>query len=55
MKFLVIDNCPAPAPLQPAIVRIKQASGATLQSCDRSKEAEPLLAKLGKKSQALRR
>ncbi len=51
MNFKVIDNCPVPAPLYPALMAIKKKSGATLVSCDRSPQAEPLLKKLGKMSQ----
>lgn len=51
MKFDLIDCCPVPAKLAPAVRRIKHRSGATLQSCDRSTQAEPLLRKCGKKSQ----
>ena len=43
MKFEVIDNCPVPASLAPAIREIKRRTGATLNSCDRSSEAEPFL------------
>ena len=43
MKFEVIDNCPVPAGLAPAILEIKRRTGATLNSCDRSSEAEPFL------------
>ena len=51
MRFEVIDNCPVPTNLAPAIRAIKRRSGAELVSCDRSPEAEPLLRKLGKQSQ----
>jgi hypothetical protein len=51
MHFDVIDGCPVPQRLAPAIRRIKQRSGASLNSCDRSPEAEPMLQKLGKMSQ----
>ncbi len=51
MRFTIVDGCPVPAKLAPAIERIKQRTGATLNSCDRSPAAEPLLAGLGKKSQ----
>jgi hypothetical protein len=43
MKFEIIDNCPVPAQLAPCIREIKKHTGATLNSCDRSKEAEPFL------------
>jgi hypothetical protein len=51
MRFEIIDACPVPARLAPAIRRIKERSGATLNSCDRSREAEPYLAKYRKMSQ----
>jgi peptidoglycan hydrolase-like protein with peptidoglycan-binding domain len=51
MKFEVIDNCPVPSQLAPTIRAIKARTGAVLNSCDRSAEAEPFLRKLGKKSQ----
>lgn len=51
MRFEVIDQCPVPAKLAPALRRIKARSGATLNSCDRSPEAEPILRRHGKKSQ----
>lgn len=51
MRFVVIDRCPVPAPLAEEINAIKAKTGATLVSCDRSPEAEPLLRKHGKKSQ----
>jgi lysozyme len=43
LRFEVIDNCPVPAGLAPAIREIKRRTGATLNSCDRSSEAEPFL------------
>lgn len=51
MRFEVIDSCPVPARLAPAIRRIKSRSGSLLNSCDRSPEAEPHLRRLGKMSQ----
>ncbi|MGZ4392883.1 MAG: peptidoglycan-binding protein [Gaiellaceae bacterium] len=51
MEFTLIDNCPVPAELADEIQKIKQMSGASLNSCDRSPEAEPLLARCGKHSQ----
>ena len=51
MKFEVIDKCPVPAKLAPALQRIKSRSGASLVSCDRSPAAEPLLKQNGKMSQ----
>jgi murein L,D-transpeptidase YcbB/YkuD len=43
VKFEIIDNCPVPARLAPVVREIKARTGATLNSCDRSPEAEPLL------------
>lgn len=51
MHFEIIDNCPVPAKLAPALREIKRRTGATLNSCDRSTEAEPYLRRLGKQSQ----
>ncbi len=51
MEFVVIDNCPVPSQLANDIQRIKALSGAHLNSCDRSPEAEPVLRKCGKHSQ----
>lgn len=51
MEFVVIDNCPVPAELGDEIRRIKEISGAHLNSCDRSPEAEPILRQHGKHSQ----
>jgi len=51
VEFVVIDNCPVPAELADEIQRIKEISGAHLNSCDRSPEAEPILRRHGKHSQ----
>lgn len=51
MRFEVIDNCPVPAELADEVRELKRLSGAILNSCDRSPEAEPLLRRLGKMSQ----
>jgi Putative peptidoglycan binding domain len=51
VDFVVIDNCPVPAELADEIARIKQLSGAHLNSCDRSPDAEPILRQHGKHSQ----
>jgi Putative peptidoglycan binding domain len=51
MEFVVIDNCPVPAEIADEIQRIKELSGAHLNSCDRSPEAEPILRQHGKHSQ----
>src|SRR5204862_7988854 len=52
VQFTLIDNCPVPSELAPDIEEIKKLSGASLNSCDRSPEAEPLLKQCGKHSQA---
>jgi hypothetical protein len=51
VQFEVVDRCPVPARLAPALLRIKERTGATLVSCDRSPAAEPILRRYGKKSQ----
>ena len=51
MDFVVIDNCPVPAQLADEVHRIKQLSGAHLNSCDRSPEAGAILHQCGKHSQ----
>jgi hypothetical protein len=51
VEFVVIDSCPVPAELADEIKRIKEISGAHLNSCDRSPEAEPILRQFGKHSQ----
>ena len=51
MEFAVIDDCPVPAEIADEIRRIKELSGARLNSCDRSPEAEPILRQFGKHSQ----
>ncbi len=43
MEFEIIDNCPVPKQLAPVVAEIKRQTGATLNSCDRSPEAEPFL------------
>lgn len=50
-EFEIIDNCPVPRELADEIRVLKQRTGATLNSCDRSPEAEPTLRRLGKMSQ----
>jgi peptidoglycan hydrolase-like protein with peptidoglycan-binding domain len=52
IEFDVIDRCPVPRALADEVRLLKQKTGATLASCDRSPEAGPLLKKNGKKSQA---
>lgn len=52
MKFELVDCCPVPKRLAKEVRVVKKASGATLNSCDRSKAAGPYLRKCGKSSQA---
>jgi peptidoglycan hydrolase-like protein with peptidoglycan-binding domain len=52
VEFAIIDDCPVPKELADEIVAIKAESGASLNSCDRSPEAEPILKRVGKQSQA---
>jgi peptidoglycan hydrolase-like protein with peptidoglycan-binding domain len=51
IEFDVIDRCPVPRELADEIRFLKQKTGSTLNSCDRSTEAEPLLRANRKKSQ----
>ncbi|HJS70810.1 MAG TPA: peptidoglycan-binding domain-containing protein, partial [Gaiellaceae bacterium] len=51
IEFDVIDRCPVPRELADEVRFLKQKTGATLNSCDRSPEAEPLLRANGKSSQ----
>src|SRR4051794_20298441 len=51
MEFVIIDECPVPKDLADEIMQIKKLSGAHLNSCDRSSDAEPFLSKFGKMSQ----
>lgn len=51
MEFVMIDDCPVPKELADEIMQIKRLSGAHLNSCDRSRDAEPFLAQFGKMSQ----
>jgi peptidoglycan hydrolase-like protein with peptidoglycan-binding domain len=51
IEFDVIDRCPVPRGLADEVRFLKQKTGATLNSCDRSPEAEPILRQNGKKSQ----
>lgn len=51
MRFEIVDGCPVPVQLADEVRAIKALSGATLESCDRSPDAEPLLARNGKHSQ----
>ena len=54
MRFELIDDCPVPAQLAPVILEIKRRTGATLNSCDRSPEAEPFLKKCAPPKQSQR-
>lgn len=51
IQFDVIDRCPVPLELADEIRFLKQKTGATLNSCDRSTEAEPILRANRKSSQ----
>ncbi|HWM13208.1 MAG TPA: hypothetical protein VNO56_01865, partial [Gaiellaceae bacterium] len=51
IEFEIIDNCPVPQALADEVLALKQKTGAALNSCDRSPEAEPFLKRLGKMSQ----
>lgn len=51
IDFDIIDNCPVPQVLADEVRALKERTGATLNSCDRSPEAEPILRRLGKMSQ----
>jgi Putative peptidoglycan binding domain len=51
MRFRVIDDCPVPEGIADQIEQIRELSGARLNSCDRSPEAEPTLRRCGKMSQ----
>lgn len=51
IEFEIIDNCPVPQVLADEVLALKKRTGATLNSCDRSPEAEPFLKRLGKMSQ----
>lgn len=51
MRFEIVDSCPVPAGLADEIRELKRLTGAVLNSCDRSPQAEPMLRRLGKMSQ----
>lgn len=51
-KYTVVQGCPAPAQLAPFLTMLLKESGATLESCYRGTDAEALLHRLGKSSQA---
>lgn len=52
-KFVVIDNCPVPRPMVPAVLAIRVKSGARLNSCYRGDQATSLLKRLGKMTQRM--
>lgn len=52
MRYVLVDNCPVPAKLEPVVRELKHRSGATLNSCYRGKDARALLRRVGKKDQA---
>lgn len=52
MKYAVVDRCPVPAKLAPVVKECLKASGATLNSAYRGKDAEHILNKYGKSSQS---
>jgi Putative peptidoglycan binding domain len=51
IEFELIDNCPVPKEIADEVRLLKERTGSTLNSCDRSSEAESLLRRCGKKSQ----
>lgn len=51
-EYKVIDNCPVPEVLYDELVAIKAATGVVFNSIYRGKDAEALLHRLGKRSQA---
>lgn len=50
-EFEIIDSCPVPREVADEVRLLKERTGSTLSSCDRSPEAEPLLRRHKKKSQ----
>jgi hypothetical protein len=52
VSYAVVQGCPVPRRLARPLRQILAASGAHLQSCYRGADAEPLLHRLGKSSQA---
>lgn len=52
MRYAVVQGCPVPAQLAPFLRKLLAESGAHLQSCYRGTDAEALLHRLGKSSQA---
>lgn len=51
IRFAVIDGCAVPSAIADEIREVKRRTGATLVSCDRSDEAEPILNANGKQTQ----
>lgn len=51
MTYSIVQKCPVPKKLAPILSKLLKESGATLQSCYRGADAEPLLHKYGKLSQ----
>jgi hypothetical protein len=51
MSYLTVHGCPVPARLQPVVEKVAAASGATLLSCYRGKDAEAILHANNKMSQ----
>lgn len=52
IEFDIVDRCPVPRELADELRLLKEKTGSSLNSCDRSPEAGPLLKKHGKKTQA---
>jgi hypothetical protein len=52
-KFVVIDGCPVPKGMAPAVRSIRYKSGARLVSCYRGDRATSLLKRLGKSTQRM--
>lgn len=51
MRYETVDGCPVPQPLAAELRALKDATGATLNSCYRGHDARHLLARHGKLSQ----
>src|SRR4051812_22199073 len=51
-KYELVECCPVPTKLVPVLETILRESGASLQSCYRAADAEALLHRCGKHSQA---
>lgn len=52
MRYVVVQGCVVPEKLAPFLTDVLKATGATLNSCYRGADAESLLHRLGKHSQA---